>query len=379
MHVILLHMITSRTLKKMIVSSRGEQFLALALVLSLLLSMVPVFYTNAATITPLSDTMSTQAKNTQATHTIVWTQSVGVTAGDTITIDFTNADFTLNSAGTWQTSDFAYTDNVRSAQAPLAVGAAPACSAGANNYTVTIDATNNTFTITACSSWTTSNTAAKTFVIYGTSATGAGTMTNANADTNNSVFTITNTGSNTDSGSGALVIETNDVVTVTATVNPTLSFSIGSSSVSLGTLSTSSAGTGQHQMDIATNGTGGFSVTYNGATLTSGANDINAYGATATSPAAGTEGFGINLKSNSSPAVSGSADPVTNAGATCNASTQYNSANQYAFVASTTTTIATATGASDCTYHVSYLAEISSVTPAGSYSTSITYVATGTF
>ncbi len=372
-------MYTSIILKKAILNKFGENIIALMLVLALLLSMIPIASLNAATITPLSDTMSTMAKNTTATHTIVWTQSVGVTAGDTITIDFANADFTLNSAGSWQTSDFAYTDNVRSAQAPLAVGAAPACSAGGNNYTVTVDATNNTFTITACSSWTTSNTAAKTFVIYGTSGTGTGTMTNANADTNSSVFTITNTGSNTDSGSGALAIEDNAVVTVTATVNPTLSFSIGSGSVSLGTLTTSGAGTGQHQMDIATNGTGGFSVTYNGATLTSGANDINAYGATATSPAAGTEGFGINLKSNSSPAVSGSADPVTNAGASCTATTQYNSANQYAFVASTTTAIATASGASDCTYHVSYLAEISSTTAAGSYSTSITYVATGTF
>ncbi len=360
----------------------GKRTLASSLVLALVMSLVPYIQIQAATLTPLTDTMSTQAKNVTATHTLAWTQGSGhaVTAGDTIIIDFANADFTLNAAGSWQTSDFSYTDSVRTNQAPVAVGASPSCSAGSNNYTVAIDATNNTFTITACSSWTAPSTgSAITFVINGTTASGTGTMTNANADTNNSIFTVTNTGSNTDSGSGAVVIETNDVVTVTATVNPTLTFSVGSASVALGTLTTSGAGTGQHQMDIATNGTGGFSITYNGATLTSGSDTIDAYGATATTPASGTEGFGINLKSNTSPAVSGSANPVTNAGATCNASTQYNTSNQYAFVASTTTTIATATGASDCTYHVSYLAEISTVTAAGSYSTNITYVATGTF
>ncbi len=328
----------------------------------------------AATITPLSDTMSTQARNVTATHTIVWTQSVGVTAGDTITIDFTNADFTLNSAGSWQTSDFAYTDNVRSAQAPVAVGAAPSCSAGATNYTVTVDATNNTFTITACSSWTTSNTAAKTFVIYGTAATGAGTMTNVNADTDSSVFTITNTGSNTDSGSGALVIETNDVVTVTATVNPTLTFAISSSSVSLGTLTTGAIGSGSHTLAAATNATGGYAITYNGATLTSGSDTIDANaGSTAV---AGTEEFGINLRDNATPNVG---SDVTASAGSCGYASGYGTADSYVFVPSTTTTITSITAAADCTYTVSYVASISSITPAGSYSTAITYVATGTF
>lgn len=325
----------------------------------------------AATITPLSDTMSTQARNVTATHTIVWTQSVGVTAGDTITIDFTDTDFALNAAGSWQTTDFAYTDDVRSAQAPVAVGAAPSCSAGAANYTVTIDATNNTFTITACVSWTTSNTAAKTFVIYGTAATGAGTMTNVNADTNSSIFTVTH---GSDSGTGALVIETNDVVTVTATVNPTLTFAISASSVSLGTLTTGAIGSGSHTLAASTNATGGYAITYNGTTLTSGSDTIDANaGSTAV---AGTEEFGINLRDNATPNIG---SDVTASAGSCGYASGYGTADSYVFVPSTTTTITNISAAADCTYTVSYVASISSITPAGSYSTAITYVATGTF
>ncbi len=354
------------------VKKNASRVLAPILICTLSLSglFVPTLAT-AATISPISDTMSTQAKNTTATHTITWTQPAVFATGETVIVDFTNADFTLNAAGSWQTSDFAYTDDVRTAQAPVAVGAAPSCSAGATNYTVTVDATNNTFTLTSCASWTSSNTASKTLVIYGTSGTGTGTMTNVNTDTDSSVFTVTH---GSDSGTGALVIETNAVVTVTATVNPTLTFSIGSSSVSLGTLTTGAIGSGSHTLAAATNAPGGYAVTYNGATLTSGSDTIDANsGSTA---AAGTEEFGINLRDNATPNVG---SDVTQSAGTCSYASGYGTADSYKFVASTTTTITSVSVPSDCTYTVSYVAAISSVTAAGSYSTSITYVATGTF
>ncbi len=329
----------------------------------------------AAQQTSFKDVMSTQAKNVTATHTLTWTPVSTFAAGDTIAIDFVNADFTATAAASWQTSDFAFTDNVRTATAPVAVGASPACSSGATNYTVAIDVTNVTFTLTACTSWTTSNTAQFTFVIYGTAATGNGTLTNANADTNSSIITLTDTGSNTDSTKGAVVIETNDVVTVTATVNPTLTLAISSASVGLGTLSTSAPATGSHTLAVASNATAGFIVSYNGITLTSGTDTIAAYSASSSS-VAGTAGFGINLKANTTPVVGAA---VTQTAGTCGIATNYGGVNSFSYVASTSTTVTNVTAPADCTYTVSYVANISSVTPAGSYSAPITWIASGTF
>src|SRR4051812_26196905 len=87
----------------------------------------------AASLTSVSDTMTTQAVNVNSDHTIAWTQATGhsIAAADTIAIAFTvSGDFTANSAATWQTTDFALTTNVGSSVAPVAVGAAPVCSSG---------------------------------------------------------------------------------------------------------------------------------------------------------------------------------------------------------------------------------------------------------
>ncbi len=334
----------------------------------------------AASLTSVSDTMSTQAPNVTADHTVAWTQAAthSIAAADTIAIAYTvSGDFTANAAGSWQTTDFALTTNVGSNIAPVAVGAAPSCSSGATNYTVTISGTVlPIFTITACTGWTTTSTAsAVTFVIKGATG-GTGTLTNRNGDVNSSTFTITDTGSNTDTGTGAVVIETNDVVTVTATVNPTLTFAISSASAALGTITTSTAGKTSHTISVASNAPGGFLVTYNGATLTSGSNTIAAYGTTGAASSPGTAGFGINLRSNSTPSIG--ADVTQNAG-TCGYGTNYGTANTFSFQASTTTTITNVTAPADCVYTASYVGNISTVTPAGAYNTTLTYIATGTF
>lgn len=159
---------------------------------------------------------------------------------------------------------------------------------------------------------------------------------------------------------------------------PTISFSLGSNSVGLGTIGTGSAGTGSHTISAASNAPGGFIITYIGALLTNqinGSYTIPAYSSSASSP--GTAGFGLNLKDNATPDVG--AEPVANSG-TCSVNSGYGTADAFTYVASTTTTIANTSGSpADCVYTASYVGNISSITGAGDYSTTITYIVTGTF
>ncbi len=362
---------------------QAKTFSRIVLMFMLSIGFLVPTLSSAATLSTATDTMTNEKVSATSDHTFTWTSVSAYAAADTVTVTSSTAT-NFTSAGSWATTDFQLTmsggTNGTSATNPVAVASSgPSCTSGAGHYTVTYtNSTSPSFVITLCTSFgSTATTSAVTFKVKG--ATGTGTLTNKSTGVSSALWTITDAGGNTDSTTLATVIITDDVVNVTATVNPTLTFSLGSNTVALGTLTTSASGVGQHSLAVATNGSGGFAVTYNGATLTSGSNTIAAYGSSATAPVNGTAGFGINLKANTTPSISGSANPVTNAGATCNASTGYGTVNQFAFVASTTTTMASATAASDCTYHVSYAADISSVTPAGSYSTAITYIATGTF
>jgi hypothetical protein len=153
-----------------------------------------------------------------------------------------------------------------------------------------------------------------------------------------------------------------------------LTFAISTNSISLGTLTTGTTGFGSHTLTIGSAAPSGFVLTYKGPTLTSGLNTIPVYTSSASN--AGTAGFGINLKANTTPSVG--ADPISTTG-TCNVSGGYNSANSYSFIANTTTTIASASSVADCIYTASYVGNISSTTPGGNYSTAITYILTGTF
>jgi len=336
---------------------------------------------SAAAQSSLKDVMSTQAVNTTAKHTITWTMATGSSfaAADRISVDFVDADFTLNAIGSWQTTDFTFNDGTsRTIQAVSTVsGSDPACSSGVNNVCVNINTSTNTFVIFAATSYTTSSTgAAVTFTIDGTSTAGTGLMTNKSSAVNSSLITLTDSGSNTDSTKGAVVVATNDVVTVTATVNPTLTLAISSATVALGVITTAGPSTGSHTAQIATNASGGFLLTYNGPTLTSGSNTIAADGSQAT-PANTTAGFGINLVSNATPVVG--AAVTQNAGTCQTLPADYGTANKFSYVASTTTSLTAQSVPADCTYTVSYVADISSVTPSGAYTAAIIYIASGTF
>ena len=357
--------------------------------ISILLVVLLVFYgflsalpVRAAALTSVSDNMTTLAQGATADHTITWTLPTGVTfaAADQARVDFP-ANFTASAAAGWAASDFTFNDGT--SRSIVAVGASPSCSNGANNVTVAIDDTNDHFTITACTGYSASASAATvTFTIAGTAANG--TLTNpASAET--SVISITgdNKGdgfdsSNDDTASIAVAIIADDSVNVTANVDPTISFAISDTTIGFGTLTTANvryatgdtngttSETSAHNLTASTNAASGYTVYVRGATLTSGGNSITAIGGSATASSAGNEQFGIK---------------VSASGGNGAAVSPYNTAN-YAYNATSSTQddIATsATSSATTTYSITYIANIHATTEAGSYTTDLTYTATGTF
>ncbi|HSX08277.1 MAG TPA: hypothetical protein VLG11_05270 [Candidatus Saccharimonadales bacterium] len=185
---------------------------------------------------------------------------------------------------------------------------------------------------------------------------------------------------------GTTAASTATQITVSASVPESLTFCTGTSgitssscagatgsAVSLGTLLTSAPGSGTSQIGVTTNATSGYNVTVNGTTLTSGSNTIAAL-TSPTGSSAGSAQFGLNLRANtvpsvgSDPAGSGSAAPTTN----------YNTVNSYTFN-NGDQIVSTVTPDNFRLFTVSYIANITSVTPPGTYSTTLTYICTAKY
>ncbi len=159
---------------------------------------------------------------------------------------------------------------------------------------------------------------------------------------------------------------------------PSLTFSISDNTIGFGNLSSGAAryatgdnlGTGSetvaHTFDVTSNAPSGYLVTVSGATLTDGAKSINAIGGTSAASSTGSEQFGIR---------------ITASGGTGTASSPYNHGTNYAYDGVTIPDeVASDSAAGDTTtYSVRYLGNISAITEAGSYSSTLTYIATGNF
>lgn len=172
---------------------------------------------------------------------------------------------------------------------------------------------------------------------------------------------------------GTVAASTAGQITVTASVDETLSFTLASATVALGTVLTSATGSGTSTMSVSTNATSGYSLTYSGTTLTSGGNTITAL-ASPTASTLDTRQFGLNLMSNSTPAV-GAATSGSGSGVPA---TGYNTTNLFKFNSGDTVASASVPTNTN-TYTVSYIANINGVTAPGAYSTSLTYIATANF
>lgn len=168
----------------------------------------------------------------------------------------------------------------------------------------------------------------------------------------------------------------------TAATPPSLTFSISDNSIGFGTLSSSSAryasgdATGSaseveaHTLAVATNATSGYVVTVKGATLTSandGSDTITAIGAVNTASSAGSEQFGLRMS------ASGGNGTVTAPYADIGFA--------YGADGSTASQVASASSGTGVTttYSVRYLSNIGTLTEAGVYTATLTYVATANF
>lgn len=161
-------------------------------------------------------------------------------------------------------------------------------------------------------------------------------------------------------------------------VPQTISFSISDNTTGFGSLSAvqtrfstgDTLGTGldtadAHTISIASNATSGYSMTITGITLTIGSRTITAAGPTPITPTIGTEQFGMRLRVNSGTGTSTS---------------PYNTTNWALDTAAFPDTIATGPGDSITTiYGARYMANANTLSEAGRYSATLTYIVTAQF
>jgi hypothetical protein len=166
-------------------------------------------------------------------------------------------------------------------------------------------------------------------------------------------------------------------VNVSGTVPQSITFTISTTTISFGTLSSvaaryaSSTGSGDsseveaHNIVAGTNASNGYTITASGTTLTYGNFSINPIGSANTASAIGTEQFGLRASST---------------GGSGTVSAPY-AASGFAYATSSfPSTLATASAATaNTTYSIRYLANITSNTEAGIYTANVSYVATANY
>lgn len=357
-----------------------QNFLTVLLVFIFVFSpVVGVEFARAAALTSLSDTMSSLKASTASNHEIKFVTPSGVDAGETIILTF-SADFTGVTNIAFGDIDFAEGDSSNCATASFTDKTLAASASGAtwgadgdSATTVTLTSDSGTVTAGRCV-----RIRIGTNAVVGT--TGSNQISNGDADDDDSVAI---SGTFGDTGSITIDIITDDQVSVSATVTQSISFSISDNTIGFGNLTSANArfATGNtagsdtdsaeaHNLQIGTNASSGYTITYNGATLTSGINTINV--ATITNDengTAGTEQFAIGASTNGDATIVADYDHNATAGN-----------RDWKFVAGTTTTLASETVPTATeTVSMFYLANISSLTEAGSYATAITYNATANF
>ena len=332
--------------------------------------VTPVPVANAAALTDKSDTMSSLKIDTLSSHIIKFTTPTGANEStDTIIITFP-ADFDFTSKAI-STVSFTHGDTTGEENTETLATSPSETVWGA----VFSDTENRVLTLTAptdgigAAAVATSD---KVIITYDS--------TNSTNPSTTGSKTIAISGTFGDTGDILVQIITDDVVAVAGTVDESLTFAITDVAIGFGIITSSNGrfATGDeagqddtpvaaHNLTVATNATSGYTITYNGATLTSGSDMIDV--ATVTDDADGTPGseqFAIGFANGG-----GDATVVT---------TYDQELDNYNFVASTTTSIISETVPTATeTIGAYYLANIAGNTDAGSYTTAITYVATANF
>ena len=351
-----------RTLAK----TRIDILVRIVLIFSLLFVFIPDV--QAASLATLSDTMTRIRVSAASNHTLVFTTPTGVAAGQTVIVTF--PDGTAN--GFVGASGIDYTDvDVLDDGTDLTLAAL----AATTTWGAAFSGTNlNVFTLTSGT-----GTIAATSIItirIGTNAatgtTGDKQITNPNTS---GTKTIAITGSFTDTGNIAVPIATADQVVVSATVDPSITFTLSSTTAALGPMTTSAiASAASITLTMGTNAGSGYAVTIldegNGAVgglYKSAAPTKNITSATATL-VGGTEGYGVQgTTGTGSPTI---ASPYNASG---------NGVGQLQRTAQTLVSYSSPTGVTNQTATIAFKAAISASTPAGSYSDTATLIMTGNF
>ncbi|OGY42314.1 MAG: hypothetical protein A2Y82_04980 [Candidatus Buchananbacteria bacterium RBG_13_36_9] len=148
---------------------------------------------------------------------------------------------------------------------------------------------------------------------------------------------------------------------------PTVGFNVQEITLNFGQLSSSSTAYTSHTFSAYTNSSSGYTIKIYGEPLKTSYYTLTAIGGTAQNSTIGTEQFGINLVSNSTPLIG--ADPDGGIGQTA---ANYDTTNKYAYLEGDI--IASADNFSYQTdFTVSVIVNIADTTPAGNYSTILTY------
>lgn len=246
-----------------------------SLVALIVFLIVPLIFVQAASLTGVKDTLSDSDISALSNHTITYTTSNDVTAGQTIKVQFDPVTDAFN-LGSIAQADVTTTG----------MTLVTSCGVGVDEVTVVFDTTapdeNATFTV--CTGDLVS--------------AGAKTITFGNTRINNpstaGAYRITIGGTQTDAGETAVMII--DDVQVTTSIDPTLSFMIegvaagepnanGDSGITtvaststiipFGILSPSTAKTAQQKLTVTTNANNGFVVTLTATAFTNGTNDVD--------------------------------------------------------------------------------------------------------
>ena len=362
-----------------VIKSLGVILLFLAI---LVLPFLQVRIAQAAAVTSHKDTLSRTKVSVDANHEWQFVSPSGVDATtDTIVYEFDVAGTTFDLTGVvlgdidlLEDTDTTPGDCAGTLTQEVLVSADTTAT---DEWLVTIDTTADTITVgPAAATDTAAITAANACVILrvGTNATGGANQINNPATAG--AYRMGVSGAFGDTGEVTVTIVADDQVAVSATVSQSLTFSISDNTIGFGTLSSTASryATGTdgsaseveaHNLIASTNSGSGYNITVDGNTLTSGSYTITAIGPTNTAPATGTEQYGLRM---------------TASGGSGTVSAPYAAAGFALDTAAFPDEVASATGASaDTTYSVRYVANIAGNTEAGSYTSTLTYIATGNF
>ena len=342
-------------------------------ILSLFLVVLSLFVftprVEAAALSTLSDTMTREKPSTNSDHTLVFTTPTGLTSGQTMVITFPDGSvngFVGGASIDYTDVDFMYgATNMTLAAAPTGTTMGALFS---GTYRNVLTFTNGTQAVSGGTVIT---------VKIGTVATSQSTGVRQIANPNTSGSKIITVGGGTfaDSGSIAIpIITSDDQVVVSASVDPTITFSLSTTTAALNTMTTAAVATASDvTLTMGTNAAGGYIVTImdvgSGASpgLYKSSAPTKLIASANATLAGGTEGYGVKgVAGTGSPTVSyatGATDQVVALATTATSFCNYNSP----------------TGATNQTAIVRVKAAISASTPAGSYADTITLIMTGNF